>query len=86
MDMLNYDDDCECLKVCVKLGNVGKKCYKGASKFSDTRCREDTRQLLLHREAQVPSRLAKTIWQIERATLWLVAVAGLVIAILALVK
>lgn len=81
-----HDQDCECLKVCKKLGGVYEKCHKGSSSILHERCSIESRQLLLQRESQIPSKLSKTISFIERITLWLIAIGGFVLALIAILK
>ena len=46
-----YDEDCECLEICRKLGGTYERCHKGASTLISRRCSADTRQSLLQNDA-----------------------------------
>ena len=84
MNMPTYEDYCECLGVCKKLGGTYGKCYKGENMMIHKRCPVDSRKLLLQKHSQEPSRFSKAISRIERISLWLIALSGLIIAIIAL--
>ena len=84
MHISTYEDDCECLEICKKLGGTYAQCYKDENMIILKRCSVETRKLLLQKHSQEPSRLSKTISRIERISLWLIALGGLIIALIAL--
>ena len=84
MPVRTYEDDCECLEICKKLGETYGKCYKDSNMMIHKRCPVDSRKILLQKHSQEPSRFSKAISRIERISLWLIALGGLIIAIVAL--
>jgi len=69
-----------------KLNNAHEKCSAGAISLKNPRCSVETRQLLLQNNSQVPSMTKKVVLTIERITLWLVAIGGFVIALIAILR
>ncbi|MCL1988872.1 MAG: hypothetical protein FWG64_13030 [Firmicutes bacterium] len=75
--MPTYEQDCECLAICKELGGTYKMCY-ATSIILNKRCSIEARQLLLQRDKQKPSKVAKAISTVERTTLWAIAVGSLI--------
>ena len=85
-DMLRrtYECDCEALAACISNGKAYEMCRKGYSYLKDERCSIETQKLLMQQHSQVPSKTSRVVLAIERTTLWIIAVMGLIIALFAL--
>ena len=80
MDFLNFDKDCENLDKCKQLGEVYAKCYKGTASLTDKRCSLETRKLIALQFSQIPTSKEKSTSNLERITLWLIAITALIVA------
>ena len=52
LEFPKYDYDCECLQICVALGNHFEMCYEGADMLVHRRCSVEIRQRLLQEASQ----------------------------------